>query len=83
MPLTNPSKAKKLCTTAPAVVEQRMSLYVCIPKHVTPDDHTPPETASYMTIKESILASPQIFKTPEKPHATLTKVLTTADSLAR
>ena len=33
-----------------------------------------------MTIKEFMLASSQIFKTPEKPRPTLTKVLTTLGS---
>ena len=72
--------AKKLCATAPAVVKQRMSLHVRTPKRVTPDAHTPPETSICMTIKESMLASSQIFKTPEKHCATLTKVLTTLSS---
>ena len=72
--------AKKLCTTAPAVVEQIKSLHVRTPKRGTPENHTQPETASYMTNKNSMLASSQIFKTPEKPRTTLTKVLTTLGS---
>ena len=61
MPLTNPFIAKKLCATAPVVVEKMISLHVRTPKRVTP---------------ESMLASPHIFKTLDKPRATLKKVLT-------
>ena len=74
--LTNPPVAKKPCATAPAVMDQRMSLHVRTPNRVTPDAHTPPETASCMMIKDSMLASSHILKTLEKPRATLTKVLT-------
>ena len=80
MPLTNLSMAKKLCTTSPVVVEQRMSLHVRTPKRATPDFYTPPETASCMMNKKSMIAYSQIFKTPEKPRTTLTKVLTTLGS---
>ena len=76
----NPPMANKLCATAPAVVEKRKSLHARTPKRVTTDAHTPPETASCMMIKDSMLASSQIFKTPEKARATLTKVLTTLGS---
>ena len=69
--------AKKLCATAPAVVEPRKSHRARAPKRVTPDAYTLPETASCMMIKVlSVLAPSQISKTPEKASATLTKVLT-------
>ena len=80
VPLTNLSMAKKLCTTAPAVIEQRKSLHICTSRRLTPDANTPPEMVSCMTNKNSMLASSQIFKTPEKPRTTLTKVLTTLGS---
>ena len=77
MPLTNLPMAKKPCTTAPAVVEPRKSQHARTPKRVTPDAHTPPETASCVMIKFlSVLAPFHISKTPEKASATLTKVLT-------
>ena len=72
--------AKKLCTTAPAVVEQRKSLHVRTPKRATPDTYTLPDTASCTTNNNSMLASSQIFKTPEKLRTTLAKVLTTLGS---
>ena len=80
VPLTKLSMAKKLCTTAPAVVEQRIPLHVRTPKRATPDAHTLTETTRCTTNKNSMLASSQIFNNPEKPCTTLTKVLTTLGS---
>ena len=75
--------AKKTCATAPAVVKPRKSHRASAPKCVTPDAHTPPETASCVMIKVlSELAPSQISKTPEKTSATLTKVLNALDPLA-
>ena len=69
--------SKKPCAIETAVVEPRNPHRSRTPKRVTPDAHTPPETAICVMIKVlSVLAPSHISKTPEKASATLTKVLT-------
>ena len=72
--------AKKPCATSPAVVKPRKSQHARTPKRLTPDAHTPQETASCMMVKDSMLAPSQISNTPEKARVTLTKVLTALGS---